>query len=100
MSSLSWDVAIALVFVLGLLLFGIGSAMLRSARRAHHEAAGPRWPKLIDESLEGADKRLRLDMIDRLSILRTSWSRDVLQRARNEEVDPDVLSAIEAALGT
>ncbi len=97
MSSLSWDVAIALVFVVGLLLFGIGSAMLRSVPRASRKA-GPLWPQLIDESLESADKRLRLDMIERLSIVRTSWSRDVLQRARSEEVDPEVLSAIEGAL--
>lgn len=101
MSEISWYIAIGLAFVVGLLLFGIGSSMLRSAK---HEAAAPakpftpQWPTLIDDALSEADKPLRLDMIERLSIVRSDWSRDILARARAQERDPDVLSAIDIAL--
>lgn len=99
MPQISWDIAIALAFVVGLLLFGISSSMLRSARRQEpRKATAPRWPTLIDDALSGADKQLRLDMIERLSIVRSDWSRDVLAQAREQERDPDIVSAIETAL--
>ncbi len=96
MSSISWDVAIGLAFVVGLLLLGIGSSMLRKARATATNAA--RWPQLVDDGLAGADKSLRADMIDRLSIVDSEWSRHVLHRARDEERDPELVAAINAAL--
>jgi hypothetical protein len=100
-SEISWYIAIGLAFVVGLLLFGIGSSMLRSAKdqaARPPKPASPQWPTLIDETLNDADKMLRLDMIERLSIVRSEWSRDILARARAQERDPDVLSAIDIAL--
>lgn len=96
MSSISWDAAIGLAFVVGLLLLGIGSSTLRKARAAAANTA--RWPQLVDDGLAGADKPLRADMIDRLSIVDSEWSRRVLQRARDEERDPELVTAIDAAL--
>ena len=98
MLSTTW-IVIAVAFVVGLLLLAISSAMMRSVR----EEAAPAqpslaWPQLVDESLGGADVQLRLDMIERLSIVNSEWSRGVLERARAEEADARVRSAIELAL--
>lgn len=109
MSTMSWDIAIGVAFVVGLLLFGISSSMLRSARAtapapAPQPAAAPvaaplpTWTGLVDEDLLDADRDLRLDMIERLSIVRSDWSRGVLQRAHSEEHDPDLLAAIDRGL--
>jgi hypothetical protein len=98
LQSISWDIAIGLAFVVGLLLFGISTSMLRTARESPHPPAKPRWPRLIDEDLSEVDRDLRLDMIERLSIVRSEWSRGVLQHARTEERDPELLSAIDTAL--
>jgi hypothetical protein len=70
----------------GLLLFGIGTAMLRTLREERKAlSAHVTWPQLIDESLVDADMQLRVDMIERLSIIDTEWSRGILERARAEE---------------
>lgn len=98
MLSTTW-IVIAVAFVVGLLLLAISSAMMRSVREetapAHSSLA---WPQLVDDSLGSADVQLRLDMVERLSIVNSAWSRDVLERARLEEADPRVRSAIELAL--
>lgn len=98
LSSISWDIAIGLAFVVGLLLFGISSSILRTERMANSVVKEPAWPKLVDESLAQSDKQLRLDMIERLGIVRTEWSQNILERARSEERDRDVLGAIERVL--
>lgn len=90
-------IIIAVVFVVGVLLIGISSAMLRSLRE-QPAPPPPTWPQLVDDSLRSADVRLRLDMVERLSIVNSGWSRDVLERAKAEETDPRVRSAIELAL--
>jgi len=98
-ASTAW-IVIAVVFVIGLLLLGISSAMLRSVREDSLGVQGAAsWPRLVDESLEGAGPQLRLDMVERLAIVDSEWSRGVLERARAEERDPQVRSAIEIALG-
>lgn len=98
MLSTTW-IVIAVAFVVGLLLLAISSAMMRSVRdEATAVQPSLAWPQLVDESLGGADVQLRLDMIERLSIVNSEWSRGVLQRARAEEADPRVRSAIELAL--
>jgi len=98
LSSISWDIAIGLAFVVGLLLFGISSSILRTANDTNSAVKQPGWPKLVDESLAQSDKQLRLDMIERLGIVRTEWSQGILEQARSEERDPEVLSAIERVL--
>lgn len=90
MAATTW-IVIAVVFVLGVLLLGISSAMLRSPE-------APGWPKLVDESMDNADVQLRLDMVERLAILNNAWSRDVLERAKAEERNNRVRSAIEGVL--
>lgn len=100
MSSLSWDIAVGVAFAVGVLLFGISAAMLRSARKASEPAAPAplQWPLLVDDELRDADATLRADLVARLAVVDSAWSRDVLQRAREEERDPQVAAAIAGAL--
>ena len=99
LSPTSWDIVIALGFVVGLLLFGVSTAMLRKyPREEKASAAGIAWPRLVDERLGNVDQSFRLDMIERLSIVRSEWSRTVLQQAKDEEDDPEMRAAIENAL--
>ncbi len=97
MASTTW-IVIIVVFVVGLLLIGISSAMMRSLREETPEGVAPTWPRLVDDSLSDANAQLRIDMIERLRIVDSAWSRDVLERAKAEEADPAVRSAIELAL--
>lgn len=99
----NWDIAIAAGFSVGFLLFVVSSSMLRAHGREAGEAArdrGPRlnWPQLVDESLTEVDADLRADMIDRLSVVRSAWSRGILQEAQRQERDPRIRAAIERAL--
>lgn len=71
--------------------------MLRSLRE-EAPAHAITWPQLVDESLGGADVRLRLDMIERLSIVNNEWSRGILERAGAEDPDESVRSAVKLAL--
>lgn len=97
MTSATW-ILIIVVFAVGVLLLAISSAMMRSLREESATPRGVTWPKLVDDTLTGADASLRLDMVERLSIVNSEWSRGILQRAKAEEPDPQVRSAIEAAL--
>ncbi len=96
MPSTVW-IVIIVAFVVGVLLFSTGTAIMRSLRE-EAPAHSLVWPQLIDEELGETDVPLRLDMIERLSILDTAWSRGILVRAKKEEADPQVRSAIELAL--
>jgi hypothetical protein len=95
--SATW-IVILVIFAVGLLLLAISSAMFRSLREETPVLARAAWPKLVDDSLADADVTLRLDVIERLSIVNSEWSRDVLERANAEERDARVRAAIEAAL--
>jgi hypothetical protein len=97
-------VAIAILFVAGLLLFGVGTAL---SKRPVPAAAGPpapvtreeiTWPALVDDSLHDSNQTMRLEMIERLALVDTPWSREILERARAQERDPSALEAIERAL--
>ncbi len=100
LSPVSWDVAIGLAFVVGLLLLGISASMLRTIRSSDHAGNGAQWPQLVDEELTGAGKSLRLDIVERLSLVDNGWSRGILERARTQERDPDVRAVIDKALST
>ena len=91
--STSFDIAVVVAFAVGLLLFGISTAMLRKPA-----ALNPSWPQLIDESLVSADRQLRLDMIERLSIIAQPWCEDVLRQAIEQEDDAAVRDAILVAV--
>ena len=91
---------IVIGIVVGLLLLGISSAILRSLREEQaHVPSSAHWTQLVDESLTDADAQLRLDIIERLAIVNTPWSRDILERASKQERDANVRTAIETALG-
>jgi hypothetical protein len=97
-TSATW-IAIAVIFAAGLLLLVVSSVLMRSVREeAPTRVRGASWPQLVDESLADADAQLRLDMVERLGIINSAWSRDVLQCAKADEADPHVRSAIEVAL--
>lgn len=96
MPSSVW-IVIVVAFVIGVLLFSTGTAILRSLQE-ESPAAAPSWPRLVDDSLERADVQLRLDIVERLAIVESDWSRDILERARSEESDARVRSAIDLAL--
>ena len=109
--------AIAIFFLVGLLLFGIGSALLRSSRQSEEpmiaeqtEAQQPaeippvseqsrtQWTQRVDESIMDLDVSARLEMVERLALVNTQWSRSVLEAAREEERDAALRAAIERAL--
>lgn len=94
----SWPfLAVGVLFVIGVLLLAISSAMMRSARE--ESAQKPvTWPQMVDESFGETDAPLRLEMVERLGILDTEWSRGILQQAQQQEPDPQVRSAIDLAL--
>ena len=60
--------------------------------------ASPAWTELIDPRAAACDAVARLDMVDALADLDSAWARDVLHRARDQEHDPAVRAAIDAAL--
>ncbi|HKU66593.1 MAG TPA: hypothetical protein VJP85_02350 [Candidatus Baltobacteraceae bacterium] len=98
MASATW-IVIAVIFAAGLLLLAISSAMMRSLREEAPVSAGARsWTRLVDDTLASADVPMRLDMVERLGIVDSEWSREILKRARSEENDPHVRSAIDVAL--
>lgn len=89
----SW-IVVTVIFAIGLLLLAISSAMFRSLRHAQRAT----WPMLIDDSLKDAADDVRRDMVERLELLDTPWSRSVLERASQEEPDDALRAMIEAAL--
>ena len=85
--------------VVGLLLLGISSAIMRSLREEQEAApSAVQWTQLVDESLLDADTQLRLDIVERLSIVNNDWSRSILERAQAQERDASVRTAIALAL--
>jgi hypothetical protein len=96
-TSATW-VAIVVVFAVGVLLLAISSAMMRSLREEGAVRSPLTWPTLVDDTLTDTDVSLRLDMVERLSIVNNDWSRDILERAQREESDSQMRSAIDAAL--
>jgi hypothetical protein len=71
-----------------------------SAERAEPERApaGPHWPELVEPSATMCDVHARLDLVDALASIASPWALDVLHHAHDEEPDPAVRTAIDAAL--
>jgi hypothetical protein len=65
---------------------------------AHAAAAPPQWPTLVGPSAAACDVDARLDLIDALASIGSPWALDVLHHASDEESDPAVRAAIDAAL--
>jgi hypothetical protein len=57
----------------------------------------PAWPALVDPRAAGCDVHARLALVEALVTVETPWSRAILQRALDDENDPDVRSAVLAA---
>ena len=76
--------------------------MLRAASRRQPVISGgpivPSWPRMVDEDLSSADVATRLDMIERLGLVPGDWSREILERAKLEESDAQLIAAIGRAL--
>jgi len=60
----------------------------------------PRWPALVGPSAAACDADARLDLIDALASLGSPWALDVLHQARDDEPDPAVRAAVDAALAS
>lgn len=60
----------------------------------------PQWPALVEATAIACDARARIDLADALGALQSPWAASVLRTAYETEVDPDVRSAITAALSS
>jgi len=88
------------VFIAGAVLYAIGSrrVIAEKAQREPAHSEQVTWPQLIDETLGEVEAPVRLDMIERLSIVNSAWSRGVLQRALEEERDEEIVRVLRATL--
>ncbi len=57
----------------------------------------PRWPALVDARADGSEIAVRLALIEAFAALATPWADEMLERARDEEADPQVRAAATAA---
>lgn len=57
----------------------------------------PGWPALLDARADGSETAVRLALVEALCDLATPWADAILQRARDEEPDPQVRAAAGAA---
>ena len=55
------------------------------------------WPELVDPAALGAPGQTRANVVEALGALRTPWALAVLERARDEESEPLVRAALDAA---
>lgn len=90
--SINPALALAVVFVLGLVLFALGMAL-----PAKQSAYIP-WTQRVDDSALNLDDRSRIELIERLGIIGAPWCETILVQARNEESDPLIQRAITSAL--
>jgi hypothetical protein len=58
----------------------------------------PRWAKQFEPRSGALDGAARLKLINDLRMLRAAWSIPLLERASEEETDPAILAAVQAAL--
>lgn len=88
------------MFIAGAVLYAIGSrrVIAEKAQRESGHASAVTWPQLVDETLGDVETPVRLDMIERLSLVNTVWSRGVLERALEEERDPEIVRVLRATL--
>lgn len=90
------SIAIAAVFLAGAALFGLGTIVRR--KQTVRTNGKITWPLMVDESLTGAGLDERIEMIERLGLVRSAWACGVLEAAQREESDPRAIGAVEKAL--
>ncbi|HEX3467743.1 MAG TPA: hypothetical protein VHT05_06680 [Candidatus Elarobacter sp.] len=61
--------------------------------------AAPDWPALVDPRAGGSAAPVRLALIEALTTLSTPWADALLERARDDESDPEVRAAAVRAPG-
>jgi hypothetical protein len=62
------------------------------------ETPAPLWPTLIDRRAVDCDAAARVGLIEALAAVHTPWSEAILRRALDDETDPAVRAAVNAAL--
>jgi hypothetical protein len=70
----------------------------RPANPEPPQPQAPGWPASVDSRADGSDVAVRLALIDALAALATPWADAILCRALNEEPDPQVRAAADAAM--
>lgn len=92
-------IALAVVFVMGLILFGIGTALRHpSEREAAAASSHITWTRIFDDEAETPDVATRLDMIERMAMLHEPWCLEALRIAAREERHRDLKRAARKAL--
>ncbi len=93
--------ALAGTVLMAIAIFGpfrAGPAERAEPDASERDPAVPHWPELVEPSATMCDVDARLDLIDALASLASPWALDVLHHAHDEEPDPAVRAAIDAAL--
>ena len=80
------------IFIAGLLLYVLGGMLQRRSDVVLT------WAQRIDESASGLDVTQKIELIERLGLIATPWSEQILLQARIEERAPELRRAIDAAL--
>ena len=62
------------------------------------EPSAPLWPTLIDRRAVDCGVAARVGLVEALAAVRTPWSEAILRRALDDETDPAVHAAVNAAL--
>lgn len=91
----SLSLVLLAMFVLGAVAFGAGTYWRHRLDRA---PSPPQWPTLVDETLTDAGVEQRRDMIERLALVGSPWSRSVLERALDDERDESIRALIRSSL--
>jgi len=75
----SWPIVFLIALVVGVALFGIGTAIVRAGGREIT------WTRLVTGDDAEVPDAERVEMIERLRILDDEWARSVLAIAEREE---------------
>jgi hypothetical protein len=70
------------------------------SRATMPSAGGAPWPALVEASAVACDVPARIDLADALGALGSRWAESILRQALETKPDPDVRSAIAAALSS
>ncbi|MBV8154769.1 MAG: hypothetical protein JO029_16315 [Candidatus Eremiobacteraeota bacterium] len=95
--TLAGYVATALVVAAAALFLAALGIHLRARRLEDACNAVPEWPRAFGYEDGTCDWQARVELIERLTIVAQPWSVDALRSATNEERDPRVREAIDAA---
>ena len=96
--SLPTLLAVAGTVLMAVAIFVPIRASLSSSSPAAPRDDAPAWPELVEPTATDCDAHARLDLVDALASLRSPWAIGVLVRARDQETDPTVAAAIDAAI--